>query len=252
LSEATRLLDLFDARTGIVCAVGAGGKKTTLRRLFAAHPGRAALTTTVYTAEYEPEPGVERVIAPADALPERMAGVVATHVAYATPSDKPHRHAGVPAAVIERLHAEVGFAATYVKADGARMRWIKAPAEHEPVLPAGCRTVIAIFSARVFGEPLTERVAHRVELICEITGARPNEPLTPLHVARLLASPQGLLKESEGRRVVPVINMVDDEPRARLATEAARQALDLTDRFERIVLASMRRPGDPVVAVIER
>ena len=40
-------VDLLDARSGIVCAVGAGGKKTTLYALARRHPGRIALTTTV-------------------------------------------------------------------------------------------------------------------------------------------------------------------------------------------------------------
>ena len=37
------LLDVLEARAGIVCAVGAGGKKTTLYRLADLHPGRVGL-----------------------------------------------------------------------------------------------------------------------------------------------------------------------------------------------------------------
>ena len=36
-AAAGRLLDLLAARHGLVCAVGAGGKKTTLYRLVEAH-----------------------------------------------------------------------------------------------------------------------------------------------------------------------------------------------------------------------
>jgi probable selenium-dependent hydroxylase accessory protein YqeC len=246
------LLDLLQARTGIVCAVGAGGKKTTLQRLFTAHPGRAALTATVYTAEFRAEPGVEHVLAEPPELPGRVAGLASRHVAYASPSDKPDRHAGVVPTLIERIHIECAFEATYVKADGARMRWIKAPAEREPVVPHTCRTVIAIVSARALGEPLTGRIAHRLEVLTTVTGARPQEKLAPVHLARLLTSPRGLLKGCDDRRVVPVINMVDDEQRTEAATETARRALDLTDRFDYVVLACMRRPDDPVVAVIRR
>ena len=46
--SAARLLDLLAARTGLVCAVGAGGKKSTLYRLAEAHrlagTGRVGLT----------------------------------------------------------------------------------------------------------------------------------------------------------------------------------------------------------------
>ena len=111
---------------------------------------------------------------------------------------------------------------------------------------------IAIVSARALGEPLSDRIAHRVERLRDVTGAEPGEPLTPRHVGKLLASPDGLLRASQDRIVVPVINMVDDDERRRLAADAAGQALDLTERFDYVVLASLQRPGDPIVAVIRR
>ncbi len=46
------ILDLFQARRGVICAVGAGGKKSTLYNLVARHPGRVALTATVFTAHF--------------------------------------------------------------------------------------------------------------------------------------------------------------------------------------------------------
>jgi hypothetical protein len=50
---------------------------------------------------------------------------------------------------------------------------------------------------------------------------------------------------------VPVINMVDDPERLRLATETAQRALALTARFDRVVLARLK-DSEPVVAVVER
>ena len=248
------LLDLLHAREGIVCAVGAGGKKTTLKRLFDAHPGRVALTATVRTTRFTPEPDVTTLVAPVEELPALVAkGAAATRrVAYARATDKPGRHAGVPPALIEQLHGGCRFAATYVKADGARMRWIKAPAEDEPVLPDSCGTVLTVVSARALGEPLTDRIAHRPERVADVTGAQPGEPIQPGHLARLITSPDGLLRGTEGRVVVPVINMVDDDERVRLGTATAEAALERTDRFDYVVLARMQSAADPVVAVIRR
>ena len=76
--------------------------------------------------------------------------------------------------------------------------------------------------------------------------------IEPQHVARLMVSDAGLLRSSAGRAVVPVINMVDDADKEGLAREAARIALAETDRFDRVVLASMRTTEQPVVAVVER
>lgn len=49
--------------------------------------------------------------------------------------------------------------------------------------------------------------------------------------------------------VVPVINMVDDSNLKAAAGDAARQALSLTNRFERVVLVRMIA-DDPIDAVV--
>jgi len=247
------LLDLLEARVGIVCAVGAGGKKSVLQRLAALHPARVALTATVPMTYVPVELGFATVVDDAGRLPGRIAAIGrVTKVAYACPSEKPGRHAGVPQEVIEHIHREEGFAATYVKADGARMRWIKAPRDDEPSLPDACSTIVAVVSARAIGEPLDERVAHRLEHVARVAGLAEGAVIEPVHVARLIVSPEGLRKAGAGRRVVPVINMVDDEQRHALAREAARIALDLEPALDRVVLTCLQGRDDPVVAVVSR
>jgi probable selenium-dependent hydroxylase accessory protein YqeC len=255
-AAARAFLDLLEARGGLVCAVGAGGKKSTLYRLIEAHlaagSARIGLTCTVTMAPPPPALG-----APVIAEGTELAGAVARLgrerrvLVYAGPSPKPGRIGGVPPADLARLHADGSFDVTLIKADGARMRWIKAPAAEEPVLPPGTATVLALVSARVFGQPLAAPVAHRLERVAEITGAAPGEPVAPAHVARLLASEQGALQGVGGATVIPIINMVDDQARLETAREAARQALERTMRFARVVLASMTAP-EPVVEVVSR
>lgn len=245
------LLDLLDARNGIVCAVGAGGKKSTLYRLARLHPGRVALTCTVPVTHYPDDLGARVVIAPpADLLPavaEAASGQGV--VAFAQPSDKPNRYGGVPPALISEVWEAGMFDVILVKADGARMRWIKAPAHDEPVLPAATTTLLTLVSARALGEPLDRRVAHRLDRVLSVTGATEGERVSEGHMARLLASEDGALKGSGGARVIPIINMVDDQERRELAVAAARKALNLTDRFTRVVLTCMLR-DDPLVDVI--
>ncbi|HSF78007.1 MAG TPA: selenium cofactor biosynthesis protein YqeC [Steroidobacteraceae bacterium] len=253
MSNRESLLDLLDARAGIVCAVGAGGKKSLLQHLAKSHPGRVAISCTVVTPHFPATLGFGVAIEPAERLPAAVAALDrAAGVAYACPSDKDDRHTGVPPALIEHIHREQAFAATYVKADGARMRWIKAPDDDEQVVPDSCSLVLAIVSARALGEPLGPRVAHRMNRLQAVTGLAMNEPILPLHVGRLIASPAGLQKGSESHRVLPVINMVDDARREALAREAAAIALDLNPRIEQVVLTCLQRTDDPVVAVVRR
>ena len=247
------LLDLLEAGSGVVCAVGAGGKKSLLRCLASAHPGRVALTGTVFITHVPEEAGFAVAVAPDAGLPGAVARLGASpRVAYACPSEKPDRWAGVSPATIERIHAEGGFAATYVKADGARMRWVKAPADDEPALPACCTTVLPVVSALAIGEPLSSRVAHRVERIEQVLGLSEGETITPAHLGRLIASPLGMMKMTGTRRAVPVINMVDDARREAAAREAAEAALAANRSIERVVLTCLARGEAPVVAVVRR
>ena len=247
----TALIDALDAREGIVCAVGAGGKKSVLYQLLREHPGRVALTSTVHVTEFPADLALQQIVDDDARLQDRVrAADPSRSVAYACPSSKPGRHAGASPATIRAIHDAGGFAATCVKADGARMRWIKAPSADEPIVVPGADIVIPVVSARAIGEPLGERVAHRVDRVATVTGTAPGEILTPEAVGRLLASEQGSLQCTAGARVAPVINMVDNEHQEELARAAAVAALALTSRFDRVVLCCLRRPERPVVAVV--
>jgi probable selenium-dependent hydroxylase accessory protein YqeC len=253
MSQRASLLDLLDTRAGIICAVGAGGKKSLLHHLARRHPGRVAITGTVVTPHFPASLGFGVAIAPpADLFAAVAALERGSGAAYACPHERDDRHSGVPPELIERIHREQGFAATYVKADGARMRWIKAPDDDEQVVPASCHRVLAIVSARAIGEPLGPRVAHRINCLQAVTGLAVDELISPLHVGRLIASRAGLQKASDPHRVLPVINMVDDSRREALAREAAAIALELNPAIAQVVLTCLLNEDDPVVAVVRR
>ena len=193
MSDDELLLDALDARTGLVCFVGAGGKKTTLYRLAGAHPGRVGMTASVHIPFFPGEWDAARVIASDVEILPAVRSKLVHHdkVAFAHPSNKRGRFAGLAPTLVGRIQAEVEFDLILVKADGARSRWIKAPNSVEPLRGIG------------------------------------------------------------DARVIPLINMVDDERSRTLAVDTARQALAQCDRFDRVVLASMRR-AQPLIEVVER
>ncbi|NIR28786.1 MAG: putative selenium-dependent hydroxylase accessory protein YqeC [Gammaproteobacteria bacterium] len=252
-AASQELLDALHARRGLVCLVGAGGKKTTLYRLAGIHPGRVGITSTVFIPMFPKSLEAEVVLAEEPQLEFAVASAAerSRAVAFAQPAQKRGRRAGLPPALVRPIHAAAGFEATLVKADGARSRLIKAPAEDEPQIPEDADTVIPVVSAAAFGEPLSERIAHRVEHIAAVSGAAPGAVMTASHVARLLSSEQGALRSVGTATVVPLINMIDDRERHALAREAALEALALTRRFDRVVLASMRA-AEPLIEVLGR
>ncbi|HZX24609.1 MAG TPA: selenium cofactor biosynthesis protein YqeC [Woeseiaceae bacterium] len=247
------LVDLLAVREGIVCVVGAGGKKSLIYALVRGHGGRVAMTATAHTTEFPADLPVERIVDEESALRERIANSPRERsIAYACPSGKPGRLAGVSADTIRAIHEQGGFAATFVKADGARMRRVKAPAEDEPLIVPGAATVVPVVSITAVGEPLTERVAHRVERVEAATGLARGATITPEALGRLLASGQGALQGTEGMRVAPVINMVDNARHEELARATATAALAMTSRFDRVFLCSLRQGSESLVSVVTR
>jgi probable selenium-dependent hydroxylase accessory protein YqeC len=250
---AHELLDVLCARSGVVCFVGAGGKKSTLYRLAAEHPGRVGVTATVHIPYFPAASGFHEVVEEGDGLLPAVveAAREGRRIAFACPSEKRARWSGVASATLERIQEAVNFDLLLVKADGARARLIKAPEPGEPQLPPITDTVIAIVSARAIGEALDERIAHRVDRVAQLCGSRAGEKLTPDHVGKILAETGELAGRDPGVRIVPVINMVDDGPREQLAREAAIHALRSSTRFDYVALTCMTRP-EALVAVVRR
>jgi len=240
------LLNAFRANHGVVCLVGAGGKKTTMYALAREHRGRVALSSTSHMYIYD-EDEVDRVVQAEDGTFEDVQGKV---VAFAGKTDTPSRVGGLSSAQIQRLWQAGNFDLFLVKADGARARWIKAPEFHEPVVPEYTDTVIPVVSVRVVGRRLDDGIAHRPERVADLMGISTKTAIEPEHLARLLTSPVGSLKGVGDAVVVPLINMVDDDVLYQSARTAALEALSQTVRFSRVVLACMKQCR--IVEVVER
>lgn len=241
------LVAALEATRGVVCLVGAGGKKTTMYALARAHAGRVALSSTSHMYRYDASL-VDAVVEVTDAAP--CVPVNGRVIAFAGATDTPERVGGLSPAALAALRDSGAFDLLLVKADGARARWIKAPGEHEPLVLPWADTVIAVVSAGVIGRRLDSGIAHRPERVAAVTGAALDEPLTPLHLARLLSAADGALKGVGAARVVPLINMVDDAQRATAARTAAHLALAASARFDSVVLAAMKT--GTLVEVVQR
>jgi probable selenium-dependent hydroxylase accessory protein YqeC len=247
------------AETGLTCVVGAGGKKTTLYaladRLAGAGTGsdparRPIVTATVRIPIFDDE--VVAVVVtddPAAALrgadPEQFPlGLVAER-------ERADRYRGYDPETVGDL-AAAHDGPVLVKADGARTRWLKAPNEREPQIPAAADTVLPVASARVVGKPLSEEHVHRPERVAAVTDREMGETLRPEDVAAVLASEEGGLKDvPEGATATPVVNMVDTPELEEVAREIAEEVLDrASESVSRVVLTRMVAE-DPVVVVVE-
>ena len=128
-----------------------------------------------------------------------------------------------------------------VEADGAAGRPVKAPAEHEPVIPSSATLVVALMGLEAMGERLAAEVVFRPDRFERVTGLVQGGRLTPEVLARLFGSPHGPFRGSpRPARQVAFLNKLDligDEHEAR---ELAHMILkNPKSRLDRVVVGSI-------------
>jgi molybdenum cofactor cytidylyltransferase len=127
-----------------------------------------------------------------------------------------------------------------VEADGSAHRPFKAPAEHEPVIPAGAADVVVCAGLQVLGRPLDERWVHRPELAAGLAGVAPGSPVTPWVAATVLLAPAGGRKGvPRGARCHALLNVAGEAAPGPEALELARRLAD--GGYDHVVIADARR-----------
>ena len=195
----------------LVALTGAGGKTSTLYALARAgvDAGKKVVVTT--TTHILPHPGLPLAGSPAEAR-ALLEGCPAVTLGRFDRPDK-LSGGGDPAACLAFAHLVLA------EADGARLRPLKAPADHEPVIPPQADAVVAAAGLDCLGRPVGE-VCHRPERVCALLGVGMDHALTPADVAAVLAHPQGGRKGvGAGMAFRCLLNKADDPAREALGRE---------------------------------
>ncbi len=165
--------------------------------------------------------------------------------------------AGVTLDVIEEIHRLPGVDVVLVEADGSRMRPLKAPAAHEPVVPASTTILVPLVGLDALGNPLDDEHVHRAAIVSQLTGLAVGSQVDDASVAGLLMHPDGGAKACPaGARLVPLLNKLD------LLAPAGSSDLPVVvqdivtrllgnARVDEVVVGAVRGP-DPVAEVCGR
>jgi probable selenium-dependent hydroxylase accessory protein YqeC len=197
-------VDLFDAfglgSGSIVAAVGGGGKTSLVFSLAneAAARGLAAAVTT--TVRFTRPRGIGMPVC-IETTPEGLAlaferemrpGEARTFISAEVEAG---RMAGFPAEVVGKLPP--GDYLLAIEADGSAHRPFKAPAAHEPAIPASTTDVVVCVGLAVLGHPLSDTWVHRPGLVSDIAGVATGAPVTADVIVDTLLHAEG------GRKSVP-------------------------------------------------
>jgi molybdenum cofactor cytidylyltransferase len=275
MTRVERLLDALEPPPGFVTAfVGAGGKTSAMLLLAAElrEAGSRVLVTTTTRVGRSVASRLPLVLsrgADGHTQGDALAGTLertlddCRWVFLAGGTDVDGKFTGVTPERLRSLTESLTADFVLVEADGSRQRPLKAPAEHEPVMPVDARLVVPVAGLDALGQAVGPDAVHRPELIPAVCGPPPGgaaghrrtapraatagdriggtgDRVTPELVAALLASPDGGLKSvPPDAAVVPLLNKLSRSSED-LALETARLLLDgAAGRVRRVVLSDV-------------
>jgi len=221
----------------LISIVGAGGKSTILFELgrdLAAPSGRVILTTTTKVA-------ADQVTEPtcwSDDPTEVEEALESGRPLFVVTGEVPGKATGPLPDAVDRLFVETAVDHMIVEADGARSMSIKAPADHEPVIPDLSTTVIVVVGIDAIGRPVSE-VAFRPDLVATISGIEEDDAMTVPNAAEVLLHAHGGLKGiPETARVVMSIAKVT--PNTEETAQELAKMLEAHPRVDRVVEVTRR------------
>jgi len=222
----------LDVPQGITALVGGGGKTTLMLRLareLAQSGARVIVTTTTHILPPEGIPTGN----PANA--EEVSHALLLEPLLCLGKLTADGKLGAPDLSMAMLTQQADY--VLVEADGAKHLPLKAPAEHEPVIPPETRLVIAVAGLDGAGKSIKEN-AFRPKQYAALCGKRETEPVTPRDIALVLAHEAGQRKDiPKGARFAALLNKADDAERRKDALEVAT-ALGQAG-VERVVIAAL-------------
>jgi probable selenium-dependent hydroxylase accessory protein YqeC len=225
LREALLLTD-----GGVVSIVGAGGKTSLMYRLARelCESGQTVLTTTT-TRIYPPvvDQCAVCILAPtAESVLEQAAGILSEYrhiTAAAGRIAESEKISGLAIEEIDRLRASRVFDWIVVEADGAAGRSLKAPAGHEPVIPATTDWLVGMVGLSAVGKPLCEEWVFRADIFSSLSGLTQGEAVTAEAVAAVFVHERGILKGAPSRcRRLAFLNQADTESRKAAGLQVVR------------------------------
>ena len=199
----------------MVSLVGGGGKSTLLFTLGAelAAAGKRVLLTTTTKMGREQADWAAAICWSAETRCAVAALNRVSPVMLVTDGDG-HKVTGPTPEIVDQLYASYAADYVIVEADGSRGMPLKAPAAHEPVIPAATTVVVIMMGIDAVGRPLAE-VTHRVEEACRLTDLAVDHVMTPTDCVNVLLHEEGALRRcpASARVIVAITKVTTDSTR---------------------------------------
>jgi len=254
--KLTQILNI--QKNSVIAVTGGGGKTTSIYAIAreAADMGWSVLITTT-TAMFHPDlesRDYDQLFINGDqplSDPNKKweSGVT---VAARIFDHKTGKTLGFEPETIDKLATASIFDLILVEADGAKNRPIKAPADHEPVIPDSTDVILGLIGLDALDKPLNDDHVHRPQLLSELSGVTLDSPITAQVIESLIHSPLGIFKKSptSARRVV-ILNKAAESNYAAKGREIGEAVLANSDQVDTVLICEMQAPN-PVLDWIKK
>lgn len=232
--------------------VGAGGKSSAVFNLARNFEGDIWVTASTHFAQEQAGWGDRHIVIENDWNRAGTRPAPTGITVFTGPLVENGRTAGVPLDMLDELHHAAGELGVplLVEADGSRRRPLKAPAGHEPVIPAFANTVVVTAGMSGVGGALGEEWVHRPEIFGRLGGLEIGETVTVGALAKVLGHPQGGLKGiPAGAQKALLLNQAGDAARAGMARKLCAALVDV---YHRVVIADLHHEGDGEVSAVHQ
>lgn len=181
----------------LIALVGGGGKTTTMLKLAKElkEIGKRVLVTTT-TAINEPECHLyDRLIVLKNSSGVDQPANKGAHITVlAKEVSREGKLLGLGPEEVNALFLDKEYDFVIVEADGSRGRPIKAPAEHEPVIPSCTTAVIGVIGLDAIGKRIEDETVHRPQIFAEITEGQLKAVINADKIKKLILHEEGLFK----------------------------------------------------------
>lgn len=220
----------------LVAITGAGGKSTLLLALARqlAEEGKRVLVTT--TTKMGPAQVADLPYICEKADRDTVDRALESYGLCALITGRDDRKVTGPAPdVIDGLYRTTAVDFLLVEADGARGRSLKAPAAHEPVIPATATLVVVLMGVDAVGGHIAD-VAHRPQQAALLTKKAIDERITIDDCVAVLTHPQGGLQGVPAAARVVIALTKTEAPGGAATAERLARSLVSHPRISQVVV----------------
>lgn len=218
--------------------VGSGGKSSAIAQLSRELNPPMVITTTTHLGAWQASMADKHWLVEPQADLD-LSNLDLQGITLVTRPPKGERLAGLDLDQLETLqhYCSVNKLPLLMECDGSRLRPLKAPAIHEPVIPEFLDTVVVVAGLGGLGKPLGPETVYNPDGFGNLNGLHQGDPVTEQAITDVLCHESGGLKGIPTRsRRVCLLNQVDSVD---LQSRAVSIAGKVGRCFDSVVISSL-------------